>query len=79
MGPVDHLGSCTCPLCHPELWQSGIKGARIRMDSVPIKHWDRDRTLELIGHCCYGGLKYKRDCATCAAWTAVQAPEGTSP
>lgn len=36
-----------------------------------IRDYRRDlkQMLEPLGRCCYGGMKRKSDCASCAAWS----------
>ena len=36
--------------------------------------YEAEREKEPLGHCCYGGLKRKSDCASCSAWLGDTTP-----
>ena len=47
-----------------EAWADLIKAWA---DQIKIIY-EAEREKEPLGHCCYGGLKRKSDCASCSAW-----------
>lgn len=63
-----------CEPCNMVFWGRD-KGHSIALWNrrTPARELDAEKGGEL-GRCCYGGMKRKAECESCAAWTATPAP-----